>query len=248
MSHVVGILGGMGPAAGADFVRQFVKACTDRLDALGLDARDQAYPEHWLAQVPVADRTAALLHHSDGQASPLNQMSQALRKFRLLGACSVALACNTAHAWHGELQQAYPDIEVLHIVKELASHLQRSQTRAIGLLATTGTHASGLYARPLAELNVVCHLPSAHDQALLMCGIYDGVKAGNWALAREVFGKVSQTLCIQHGIDTVVMGCTEIPLALSSVPGFPQVELLDPSVILARALAIRAILDPAADA
>ena len=33
--QVVGILGGMWPAAGADFVRLFVQACTDRMAALG---------------------------------------------------------------------------------------------------------------------------------------------------------------------------------------------------------------------
>ncbi len=57
---MVGILGGMGPAAGADFVRLFVEACTRRMEALGIPVRDQAYPEHWLAQVPIPDRTAAL--------------------------------------------------------------------------------------------------------------------------------------------------------------------------------------------
>ncbi|MFZ3117300.1 MAG: aspartate racemase, partial [Variovorax sp.] len=57
MTQVVGILGGMGPAAGADFVRLFVDACAQHMRAVGEPVRDQAFPEHWLAQVPVPDRT-----------------------------------------------------------------------------------------------------------------------------------------------------------------------------------------------
>lgn len=56
----VGILGGMGPAVGVDFVRLFLAACEAHLHARGRAIRDQAYPEHWMVQVPAPDRTAAL--------------------------------------------------------------------------------------------------------------------------------------------------------------------------------------------
>ena len=56
-TRCVGILGGMGPAAGADFVRLFVQACTDFMQQHGWAVCDQSFPTHWLAQVPVPDRT-----------------------------------------------------------------------------------------------------------------------------------------------------------------------------------------------
>jgi hypothetical protein len=52
-----------------------------------------------------------------------------------------------------------------------------------------------------------------------MRGIYDGVKVGNMALARECFTGVAEALAGRHGLSTLVLGCTEIPLALSAVPG-----------------------------
>src|SRR6476469_6739758 len=52
-ARVVGILGGMGPAAGADFARLFVHACAEHMGKSGVVVSDQAFPEHWLAQVPV---------------------------------------------------------------------------------------------------------------------------------------------------------------------------------------------------
>ena len=82
---MVGILGGMGPAAGADFVRLFVQACTERMVALGIPVLDQAYPEHWLAQVPVPDRTAALNDPREGAHQPLDSMLQATGRLAALG-------------------------------------------------------------------------------------------------------------------------------------------------------------------
>ena len=57
----VGILAGMGPAAGVDFARLFLQSCDACLLERGQPINDQAYPEHWLAQVPIVDRTRALL-------------------------------------------------------------------------------------------------------------------------------------------------------------------------------------------
>ena len=46
----IGILGGMGPAAGAELARLFVQACEDLLALRGEPIRDQVFPEHVLLQ------------------------------------------------------------------------------------------------------------------------------------------------------------------------------------------------------
>src|SRR6218665_804024 len=90
VTRVVGILGGMGPAAGAGFVRVFLqgpggprggrwgrggggvlvgflgRAGAQQMRARGEPVRDQSFPEHWLAQVPVPDRTGALVSDVSG--------------------------------------------------------------------------------------------------------------------------------------------------------------------------------------
>ena len=43
----------MGPASGANFARLFVTACADHTRERGIAVSNQAFPEHWLAQVPV---------------------------------------------------------------------------------------------------------------------------------------------------------------------------------------------------
>ncbi|RZJ21888.1 MAG: aspartate/glutamate racemase family protein [Haliea sp.] len=241
-TRTVGILGGMGPAAGADFARLFVMACADHLRAHGIAVSDQAFPEHWLAQVPVPDRSSALESPALlGSHQPLDPMLQAVGKLAALGATAVAVACNTAHAWHETLQARFPQIEVLHVAREVARTLAADGVRDIGLLATEGTYRTGLYDRVLRQAGVVCHVPLAQERERLMQGIYQGVKAGQFELAQQCFASVAAAMVARHGLSTLVLGCTEIPLALTSLrhAGEP-VRLVDPAKVLASALAERA--------
>ena len=91
----VGILAGMGPAAGVDFARLFLQSCDACLLERGQPINDQAYPEHWLAQVPIVDRTRAL---NDPEApQPLEAMRRTLGRLADLGAQAVAISLSLIH-------------------------------------------------------------------------------------------------------------------------------------------------------
>ena len=87
----VGILAGMGPAAGVDFARLFLQSCEQWLQSHGHAVKDQAFPEHWVAQVPVADRSRALADADAAQ--PLEDMARVLRQFTGLGIRAAAISC-----------------------------------------------------------------------------------------------------------------------------------------------------------
>jgi aspartate racemase len=235
--QAVGILGGMGPAAGAAFAERFVQACANWLRGHGLPVNDQAFPEHWLVQASVPDRTAWLVHQPDA-ASPLGAMQHALHRLASVGVKAAAVACNTAHAWHADLQALVPQVELLHVAQELAGALRERGITHVGLLATTGTHASGLYENALATHGIRCAVPNVVERQRVMHGIYHGVKAGRLEEAQGHFADVAQALVRRHGCQAVVMGCTEIPLALP--PAAVQAPLIDPADVLAAALAERA--------
>lgn len=238
--RAVGILGGMGPAAGADFVRLFVQACTAYLQDHGLAVRDQAFPEHWLVQLPIPDRTQAIERTPLGPDDPAPHMLQGIGRLAALGVRSVAVACNTAHVWHAQLQELFPQLRILHIAQETAQHLQAQGAQQAVVLATAGTYRTGLYSEALQACGVQPLLPDAAGVEQLMQGIYQGVKQGDMALATARFGAVLEPLLQQHGAVPVIMGCTEIPLALPQAPQAQSAELVDPAWILAQALARQA--------
>jgi aspartate racemase len=237
---VVGILGGMGPAAGAQFVRLFVQACSARLLRAACPVSDQAFPEHWLAQIPAPDRTRAIESGDHDDPGPLEPMLQGVEKLASIGAAHVAIACNTAHAWHAAIQQRFPGIEILHIANEVAWELARRGVSRVGVLATRGTYTTGIYQRALAHAGFTCHLPHEAERDALMCGIYGGVKQGELDLARQRFEAVALALVERHGLDALVLGCTEIPLAFGQLTTSCPVQVVDAGQVLAAALAERA--------
>ncbi|WP_198086712.1 aspartate/glutamate racemase family protein [Variovorax sp. E3] len=240
VTQVVGILGGMGPAAGADFVRLFVQACAQQMRARGEPVRDQSFPEHWLAQVPVPDRTDALASAEQGAHQPLEPMLQALGRLAALGSRAVAIACNTAHAWHANLQERFPQVELLHMARETARQLAAQGATDVALMATEGTYRVRLYEQALAEAGLGCHIPLADERQAITRGIFEGVKAGNMALAEQCFSDVALRLAQRHGPVTIIMGCTEVPLGLQGSAAVAGLDLIDPAQVLAAALARRA--------
>ena len=236
----VGILGGMGPAAGADFVRLFVQACTQYLNEHGQPVRDQSFPEHWLVQMPIPDRSQALQSAPENAQDPAPHMLQGVGRLAALGVHSIAVACNTAHVWHTQLQQRFPQLNILHIARETARYLQEQGAQQAIVLATAGTYQTGLYTQALQACGMEALVPDAAGIERLMRGIYDGVKQGNQALAQQEFGAVLQAMQMRHGALPVIMGCTEIPLALPQAPQAHGAALIDPAWILAQALAKQA--------
>ena len=208
----------------------------------GQEVLDQSFPEHWLAQVPVPDRSHALEDVHSGAHQPLEPMLQALGRLAALGARSVAIACNTAHAWHAPLQARFPQIEVLHMAREVAVHLAAQGVREAALMATQGTYRAGVYEKALQDVGVHCHTPTQAERARIMHGIYSGVKAGQMPLAAQCFSDVAISLLQRHGDVPLVLGCTEIPLGLQGALSLANYRLVDPAQVLAEALAVRAYI------
>ncbi len=230
----------MGPAAGADFVGLFVQACTELMQQKGQLVNDQGFPEHWLTQLPIPDRTQALSASGEQRNAPLEAMAGALARLESVGVRAVAMACNTAHAWHAALQARFPRTELLHAPREVAAWLQARGMREVGLLATQGTYRSGLYEPALAQAGITCHLPREDERETLMRGIYEGVKTGDVACAQTCFVEVCERLMRRHGDIALIMGCTEIPLGLAAAPQAASWMLVNPAQVLAQALAVRA--------
>ncbi|HVR49995.1 MAG TPA: amino acid racemase [Pseudorhodoferax sp.] len=233
----VGIIGGMGPYAGSGYLQCFLEECIALLRAAGLEVTDQRYPPHYVVQHPVPDRTAALLQGPDGYAAVFQDILGQVRALQSLGVSAAAMACNTAHAWHADLQQAVPGVRLVHMAEATAAFLAARSVRSVGLLATAGTLRSGMYARALSAQGIACLEPDARELQTIMTGIYGGVKAGNLGLGRSCFAEALAAMARRTGVAAFLMACTEIPLALDGAAVAPHLALYDPTRISAQQLA-----------
>ena len=84
-------------------------------------------------------------------------MLQAVGELAALSAVTITVTCNTAHAWHGQLQHRFPQLEVLCVAREVARTLARCGAREVSLSATIGTCSAGLYNAAFALVDMQCH-------------------------------------------------------------------------------------------
>ncbi|WP_116140843.1 aspartate/glutamate racemase family protein [Trinickia diaoshuihuensis] len=228
----IGIIGGMGPDAGVDLAAQFLLACRQWLTTRGLPINDQLYPPHLLIQRPIADRSRAITH---GGPDPLEGIVDACRVAIEAGATTLGIACNTAHLWYPQIALASAPARVLHIAEIAAQAVARGGFRRAALMATAVTCASGLYHESMARhgVEVVDMTPAQSED--IQRAIYDGVKAGNYSLARTLADGVARAL-LEHA-ECIVMACTELPLALQQAEWLDRRRAIDATAALAFALA-----------
>lgn len=203
-AHCVGVLGGMGPLAGATYILRLVR--------LTPAARDQDHISAILVNDPsVPDRTAAQLA---GGPSPLPSMIRGIETLVKAGADCIAIPCNTAHLWFDELQKA-SSIPLLNIVAAVIQDLQRHDIHhgTIGILGTPATIKFGLYQKGLGAAGYTPIVPDPNEIQRLLVPAIAAVKANQLEAAYDPVVEVIHALK-QKGAQAIVLGCTELPLAV----------------------------------
>jgi aspartate racemase len=228
---LIGVLGGMGPAATLDFVGKILAATPAALD------QDHIPVAVW-SDPRIPNRNLAILD-PERHPSPSPALQAGARKLEELGADFIAIACNTAHHWHDDVQGAVR-VPVLHIadiaVARLAAARQGAASR-VGLMCSDGTLGSGYYDRRLRSAGVTVLRPTAAMQARMMEAIY-AVKTGVMAKAEDM-SRVLAREFLGMGADVLLVACTELPLALG--PDMHSLPCLDATVCLAEACVERAL-------
>jgi aspartate racemase len=201
-ARLLGVLGGMGPLATVDFLRKLIEETPA--------ARDQDHIPVIAYSVPqIPDRPLAILGHGE---SPLPHLLEGIHTLQQAGAQVIAIACNTAHYWHDELLLG-GGVPLLHIADAACDALNENPAQRVGLLATEGTVAAGFYQSRLAARGITCLLNSAEEQQSLVLPAIECVKRNDLAQAHELAAQAVRRL-LDRGAQTIVLGCTEIPLAI----------------------------------
>jgi aspartate racemase len=223
-AEVIGILGGMGPAATADFYTKLVSATPGRRD------QDHLKTVIW-SDPTIPDRTEALLGNGPDPTPWLLHGSRLLRE---AGATVIAIPCNTAHAFVPRIA-GHVGLPIVDMIAEVASHVAALDPpiRTAGLLATTGTIRAGLYQERLAQVAIDLVLSDRASQDSEVMAAVRAVKAGRRGSAADLLARAANRL-IDQGAQVIIAGCTEIPLGLA--PESLPVPLVDPALVLARAL------------
>ncbi|WP_019834109.1 aspartate/glutamate racemase family protein [Sphingomonas sp. PR090111-T3T-6A] len=218
MSRAIGILGGMGPAATVDLMARIIAATPAGGDAGHLRLLVDSNPA-------VPDRNRAIAGEGPSPGPPLAAMARGLEA---QGADMLAIACNSAHAWAGEIRAA-TSIPLVSMIDATAEAIGRDHPglRRVGLLAADACLGAGLYQEPLGRAGY--EVLTSGDQPGFMALIY-GVKAGETGTAAQAGMAAQAEALAARGAELIVAACTEVPLLLR--PEQSPVPLVDSTAVL----------------
>lgn len=197
---ILGVLGGMGPAATADFLRLLAE--------LAGAERDQDHPQLILFSNPqIPDRTAAIIENGE---DPAPVILEGLRRLESWGAELLAVPCNTAHIFINMFRTELK-VPLVHIVEETVTRAQDTNPDGAWLLATSGTSASGIYSAEAERRGYPLFIPGGDTQAVLQ-DVIALVKSNRLDESGVMLNKCILRLRKNRDVP-IVAACTELPLA-----------------------------------
>ena len=222
MTKRLGILGGMGPAASAEYITRLIQQTQANCD-------QEHIPFVLWNEPRTPDRSTSL---RNGDDRPLPYLLQGIQVLKAIGCSLIVIPCNTAHFWYDELIKLR--VPIVHIVDSVAYSLCDAGVNSgtIGIMGTQATIELGLYQNHLTDWN--CIVPTQDEMNNIVQPAIDLVKAGDMVKSHTMLMSVVDSL-IARGAKAVVLGCTEIPLAVreDNYHGFPLINSIDSLVKVA---------------
>ena len=234
--RTVGIIGGMGPYADIDLVR--------KIRTLTGAKKDQGHIPVVLVSFPseIIDRSEFIVGHSE--KNPAEGIFFAARAAVNAGAEILAIPCATAHSpkilnRFIELSKEYGlRFEFIHLIKIVAEYiLENYPAKRVGILSTYGAYLGGAY-DVFKDYGIDYVFPDEEViRDVLHPAIYNeeyGIKASPINISD--FAETNITVAMKNladkGAKVIVLGCTEIPLAVKE-ERIKNIHLVDVNKVLA---------------
>ena len=226
---MLGVIGGMGPAATADFFAKLIEETPASRD-------EEHIPTLIVSDPHLPGRPAAILE--DGP-SPLPALRARRDTLLAAGATMLAMPCNTAHYWYDDLVRDCP-VPFVSIVESSCAAVRETAApgSSIGLIGTRATLAAGIFDRQLRASGYSAVLPSEEELATLILPSIRLVKEGRAVQAGGMLGPAVQAL-LDRGAAAVILACTETPVALDAIDSPLRVRCVDSNRALAKGCVAR---------
>lgn len=198
---IVGILGGMGPAATIDVMRRVLEATP---------AEDDAAHIHLLVDqnAKVPSRIDALINRTG--PSPADELVRMAKNLEAVGATLLAIACNTAHSYAGEIAAAVniPLLDMIALTAEAVAG-RELRHRRVGMLASTAVLQVGLYERAFVTSGIETLYPEQQPDIMRIIGAVK--REGATERMRQEFNMLARMLSASD-VDLLIIACTELSL------------------------------------
>jgi aspartate racemase len=219
--RVVGILGGMGPAATVDLMARLVRV---------VDAADDAdhVPLIVDSNTQVPSRIAALIDGTGADPAPV--LVAMAERLQAAGAEALAMACNTAHHYADQIDLAV-QIPFLDMVRLSAAKAAELTDGKVGILGSPALRKTRLFDGPLTANGRLAAYPA--DEDALLAAIRAIKVGGASDMVRKALRRASADL-VDQGAVVQLIACTEFSLIAEAVD--PRAIVIDTMDVLVDAI------------
>ena len=239
--RTIGIVGGLGPSAGYDLVRKIFRWTKAGVDQEHLPIMLHSFPG-W-----IPERPAFLLGRT--KENPGEDIGGIMAQLAENGARVIGMPCNTAHSPRildvalERLRATGLDVTFVSIIESAVRHVRSlcPDGGRIGLMGTVATLQTRLYQDALEKAGLEPVLPDDDDCAMVQRAISDpafGIKAFSDPVssrARQILLDTAQRLVERKHVSVILLGCTEIPVAVTESCLW-DTPVVDATSVLAREL------------
>lgn len=226
MRHTLGILGGLGPFASADFLLSIYEC--------NIADSEQDAPAAVLYSDPsFPDRTEIFIQGRDSIL--LSPLETALRRLDECDVTRIVIACVTIHHLLPRLAASWRE-KIISLIDVIFDTVVARREPAL-LLATNGTRLMQIFEQSdhWSEAAPYIVFPDEGDQDQTHKRIYRGIKCNGSAADLQPF---LLQLCCKYGVKQYIAGCTELHRLSRHLLSIPEdewpVQVIDPLLIIAR--------------
>ena len=141
---------------------------------------------------------------------------ESVERLRLSGAKIFALCANGVHRFERAIKQEL-GLEIINIAQATSESIMQSQSRRVGILGVQKTMEGSFYKEKLQANGIELIVPEKLDREIIHNKIMNELVLGNF---RDETCQLYYNICQKmhrQGAESIILGCTEIPLLMSSI-------------------------------
>ena len=216
----IGLVGGLGPASTVDYY----------LGLIGLCRRERGEDVYPKIVIDSADMSEHIRAFADGDYDKVcGLLLKSISDLKAAGAELAAVTANTEHIVWNKICDRFP-LPVISIVDAAINEIKRKGYKKVLVLGTEFTMRSGLYEDSMKNNSIEPIIPDSADIKIIGNLIYPNLENGIVIPEdRQKMIALAEKYIADAKADAVLLGCTEIPLAIKegdlSVPTLNTTEI-----------------------
>ncbi|ASJ07238.1 aspartate/glutamate racemase family protein [Thermococcus pacificus] len=217
----IGIIGGTTPESTCYYYQNYIKISREKFGPF-------TFPELIVYSIDFEE----FKNNPRGWEGRKEMLINAARALERAGAEIIAMSANTPHIVFPEVQKAV-NVPMVSIIDALIEEMKRRGVKKVLLLGTKTTMTADFYKNALREAGFEVITPSEEeideiDRIIFSELAFENLKSKPYLI------ELVERYAREKGIEGVILGCTELPLAIK--PGDVSVEVFDTAAIHMRKL------------